>query len=269
MKKKIKPENSKNEKYIQLELQFDEEAKEEELKKQKKRECNKRYYEKHKVQILENNAAYYQANKVKILENNAAYYQAHKKEKAAWGVEYRAANKERLAEYKAAYRASNRERLTAKAAEWYKANKEQLAVKRTEYYQANKEQLLAKAAEWYQVNKGKIAEYHKTPKGRASDLAKNYKQDDKNKGFNVSKNISTDYILKHIFTQPCYYCGNPNWQDMGADRIDNSKPHTPDNVLPCCFKCNCVRSDNFTVEEFKSFVDEQKQLYPNDFKFEA
>ena len=35
------------------------------------------------------------------------------------------------------------------------------------------------------------------------------------------------------------------------DRLDNSKGHTKDNVVPCCIECNTARSDNFTFEEMK------------------
>lgn len=77
----------------------------------------------------------------------------------------------------------------------------------------------------------------------------------------------------------CYYCGTPpsniyndrkkrkffNKKDdfliedydfiyNGLDRIDSSKPHTRDNVVPCCFKCNWMKSD-LTVEDFKNHID--------------
>ena len=29
----------------------------------------------------------------------------------------------------------------------------------------------------------------------------------------------------------------------------DSKGHTKDNVVPCCYDCNCARNDNFSHEE--------------------
>ena len=48
---------------------------------------------------------------------------------------------------------------------------------------------------------------------------------------------------------------------------DNSKGHTYDNVVPCCYVCNCARNNNFTFEEMKqlgktikSIMDQRKLL---------
>ncbi len=43
----------------------------------------------------------------------------------------------------------------------------------------------------------------------------------------------------------------------GLDRLDSSKGHTLDNVVPCCWTCNNMKS-NHTMEEFKAHV---KRLY--------
>lgn len=87
---------------------------------------------------------------------------------------------------------------------------------------------------------------------------------------------------------PCYYCGitksnryNPygystakyvknqagkngkisqEWIDQcwfeynGLDRIDSSKPHTEDNIVPCCVTCNIAKSD-LTINEFKEWLN--------------
>mgnify|MGYP003292152221 CR=1 FL=1 len=261
---------------------------EKELKRQKQREYYKKWYKANKKEILARQAEYRAANREQILVKKAEYRAANREQIAAKQAEYYVANREQIAAKHAEYYTANRERLVTKKAEYYAANKEQILAKKAEYYAANKEQLAAKkakynaanreriaakSAEYYTANKEQIiaknAEYRYTPKGRASHLANDYKRIDKEKGFDVSGNISTNYILKHIFTQPCYYCGIKDWREIGADRIDNSKPHTPDNVLPCCGKCNIVRSDRMSVAEMKAFVEEQKRLYPQDFKFEV
>jgi len=69
--------------------------------------------------------------------------------------------------------------------------------------------------------------------------------------------------------QPCYYCKrepfrkyNVGWHRVaskdqldngdftynGIDRIDSSKTHTMDNVVPCCFECNRMKLDMDLIE---------------------
>lgn len=84
--------------------------------------------------------------------------------------------------------------------------------------------------------------------------------------------------------QPCYYCkalpsnharaytGNhpvikrsPDWAEQcqwtynGLDRVDSNKPHTEDNIVPCCKFCNQAKND-MTTEEFKNWI---KRVYKN------
>lgn len=124
---------------------------------------------------------------------------------------------------------------------WQQANREKVAKQKSEYYQNNKENIAAQKAEWYQANKEKIAkqkiEYRSTPKGRANGLLKDYKKADKkyNRG---ECTLTADWIVEHIFTQPCAHCGKTEWRELGCNRLNNSLPHTPDNVEPCCTECN-------------------------------
>ncbi len=54
------------------------------------------------------------------------------------------------------------------------------------------------------------------------------------------------------------YCGDTN--RIGLDRIDNSKGHTKDNTVPCCYECNCARNNNFSFEEMKILGKTIKQI---------
>ena len=97
-------------------------------------------------------------------------------------------------------------------------------------------------ADYYRQNRDRIraknTEYNSTPIGRAKNLLRSYRQSDKeyNRG---ECTLTEDYILEHIFTQPCAHCGETDWRKLGANRLDNNLPHTPSNVEPCCFSCNC------------------------------
>lgn len=73
-----------------------------------------------------------------------------------------------------------------------------------------------------------------------------YKLRDKKRG--LTSDINFEWMYKFC-KQPCFYCGDT--ERIGLDRIDNTKGHTKDNVVPCCYACNCARNDNFTHEEMK------------------
>lgn len=80
-------------------------------------------------------------------------------------------------------------------------------------------------------------QYYQTPMGRASYLVQHYKQMDKeaNRG---ECTLTAKWIVENIFTQKCAHCNETDWRKLGCNRLDNSKPHTPDNVEPCCWEHN-------------------------------
>ena len=120
----------------------------------------------------------------------------------------------------------------------------------------NKEKISEYQAGWYQNNKEKLTEYwaehRSTPLGRASNLAGGYKVLDK-KYDRGECTLTADWIVENIFSQPCHYCGETDWTKMGCDRIDNSLPHTPDNVVPCCYHCNCKKHTT-PYDEFMKLI---------------
>lgn len=82
-----------------------------------------------------------------------------------------------------------------------------------------------------------------------------------------------DFLI--ISQQNCYYCDSPPSNSYnsalddkkssqhakdngtfiynGLDRLDNSKPHIIENVVPCCKYCNFSKRER-TVEEFSSWI---------------
>lgn len=92
----------------------------------------------------------------------------------------------------------------------------------------------------------------KTPKNnptdrvKASKMISSYKRKDYKNQTSIC-DIDITWMINNIMTKPCVYCGDTN--RIGCDRIDNSKGHTKDNVVPCCFDCNCARNNNFSHEE--------------------
>lgn len=105
------------------------------------------------------------------------------------------------------------------------------------------------------MDKSKVNYYVKkwqhTPYGRANHLLNSYRQSDK-KANRGECNLTTAWILENIFTKPCVHCGKEGWDVIGCNRLDNSKPHTMDNVEPCCFDCN---------RKYKKSKQKYKKLY--------
>lgn len=149
------------------------------------------------------------------------------------------ARRETKKRWEEAHKEERKEYFKKNKAEYYKSHKEKIA----EYCQANKEKRAAQQAEWYQENRDKKLEYIRQWKNnhpienRANYLIQGYKKDDKkyNRG---ECTLTSRWIIDKILFKPCAHCGKKGWDVIGCNRLDNSKPHTENNVEPCCFKCN-------------------------------
>ena len=73
---------------------------------------------------------------------------------------------------------------------------------------------------------------------RATHLLCGYRKQDKKNGFGNVIDFDGKWIVDNILSKPCVHCGESDWTKIGCNRIDNSKPHTKDNVEPCCRHCN-------------------------------
>lgn len=85
-------------------------------------------------------------------------------------------------------------------------------------------------------------------RAKASKMISSYKAKDGKNGFEVC-DIDIDWMIEHIITKPCHYCGDTH--RVGCDRIDNSRGHTKDNVVPCCIECNTAKNNYFTYDEMR------------------
>lgn len=79
----------------------------------------------------------------------------------------------------------------------------------------------------------------------------------------VEFTLTFDDLLSFINNPKCHYCdtdliyhkhsrteGIPNTRAHQLDRKDNNKGYTFENVVPCCWECNRLKSDRFTYNEF-------------------
>lgn len=106
-----------------------------------------------------------------------------------------------------------------------KYNEKQLDYSRNQYYKHRDKKLAQKRI------------YQSTPIGRATNLLSSYNKADIDKGRGRG-DLTAEWIVEHIFSQPCAHCGETDWHKIGCNRLDDSKPHTMDNVEPCCGHCN-------------------------------
>ena len=126
----------------------------------------------------------------------------------------------------------------------------------------------------YNTKKDAKKAWRNTPYGRASYLVTNYRKMDELNGFGKdSCNLTSQWIVDNIFSQPCKHCGKTGWQIIGCNRLDNSKPHTIDNVEPCCKECNVeleqpkkamARIDKITgeiLEIYESYMEARRNGY--------
>lgn len=126
-----------------------------------------------------------------------------------------------------------------------------------ECYLKHKEEYISRAKKWKEENIDKVKEnnnksqkkYYRKKIGRAIALYHNYKRHDKEAN-REEGDLTPEWIIENIFSKPCAYCGETDWHNIGCDRIDNSLPHTIDNVVPCCCECNKKRG-RMDYNEFK------------------
>lgn len=88
-----------------------------------------------------------------------------------------------------------------------------------------------------------------TPLYRAQYQVRSYRRDDVNNGFGDVIDFDAQWVIDNIYSKQCIYCGETDWKKLGCDRIDNTKPHTKDNVVCSCWECNNERQKQ-TFEEF-------------------
>ena len=188
-------------------------------------------------------------------EYQKKWYKEHREERLAYAKEYVKENKEKRTAYIKQYNKEHKEDISSYLKKYSKEHKEERASYKKQWYQEKKAERKAYAQKWQEDNPQKY---------RGHYLYLGYRRKDKLKGFDTKHNITTKWIIDNIFSgQSCVYCGDSDWTHLGADRIDNSKPHTPDNVVCSCFLCNCDRNDKYSVDEFKEYRKTHPRFSPD------
>lgn len=97
-------------------------------------------------------------------------------------------------------------------------------------------------------------------RSKASKMVSSYKHKDLKMNLKPC-DITIEWMIDNIILSKCIYCGDT--ERIGADRIDNDKGHTMDNVVPCCYACNCARNRNFTYNEMLLIGETIKKVKAN------
>lgn len=64
--------------------------------------------------------------------------------------------------------------------------------------------------------------------------------------------LSLDQYRAVISQGVCDYCDGPlNRSGSGLDRVDNARPYTAENVVPCCGPCNSIKGEHLNYLEAK------------------
>ena len=165
---------------------------------------------------------------------------------------------------KRVYTEEQKEKRRANKRKWYQKNKEKVSVYNKNYSKVyrdeHREELLEKKREYYETHsedkRKYMEEYGNTQIGRAANLVSAYKQMDARTKVGETT-VTKEWVVDNIFTKSCVYCGDDDWHNLGCDRLDNSKPHTPENCVPCCGKCNVKKGKTKTYEEYLKMLAEQ------------
>lgn len=85
-------------------------------------------------------------------------------------------------------------------------------------------------------------------RAKASKMISSYTSKDIKNQTSVC-DIDINWMIENILLKPCVYCGDTH--RVGCDRIDNTKGHTKDNVVPCCIECNTAKNNYFSYDEMR------------------
>ena len=210
------------------------------MTKEAEKEYKHQWYLAHKEEVKARSKKYFAEHKEEQLAKNKLRYEQNKDAILARQKEYRDSHKEQIAETAKKYRDNG----------GYKRHHAKYKEKRNaafrEYYNEHKEELNAHHREFM---KG----YRKTKEGLALIRIANYRKEDK-KYERGECTLTQDWFIENIFEKACVYCGDSNFEHLGADRIDNTNPHTPDNCVCACGICNVERQlKGMDVEGFKHY----------------
>lgn len=162
------------------------------------------------------------------------YYTVNREHELERNKQYRVDNIEARKQYDKQYRADNAEAIKEKNKQWRADNVEHIKQYSKQYHK----------------------QLYSTIEGYARVIRNTNLREDRKHGRCGKDEDPLPSIEEYIelLQQPDFYDGKQyHWSEMGIDRIDNSKPHTIDNVVPCTTEHNRQRHTK-TFEEFRNYI---------------
>ena len=156
----------------------------------------------------------------------------------------------------------NKEEIIKKIKQYYHDNKKTILEYHKKYSEKNKEKLNKYSKQYYCGKKENILEYYKkrrlTLEGYCRSIRNSNINEDRKYG-RIGEELPNNYPTIEdymVFLQlPDFYDGKQyHFTEMGIDRIDNNKPHTLDNIVPCSTKNNKKRGKKYTCEQFMKLM---------------
>lgn len=190
-------------------------------------------------------------------ENRRINYEKNKEIIKAKVKKYREENKEKVKETKKKYTEKNAENIKKKQKQYYESNKRKLLSQNKEYYKNNKDKIRSKQKEYRDNNLEKIKAKNK--KWR-NDNKEHIRILNNTRRYKIRKTICTLSKKqweesKKYFQNKCAYCGKE--KKLTQDHfipVAKGGDYTKNNIIPCCFNCNCSKQDN----DFSEWYIKQK-----------
>lgn len=165
-----------------------------------------------------------------------------------------------------AYYQVNREVMLGRAGEYYTKNRDEILVTNRRKYNENREHYRLQRRIWVANNPEKAKESDRvwSKKNRLAHPGITVKEAERQarrraklkagEGFTHDERHAY-WEAKDIDPKVCTYCDLhiENWETSQADHViplTRSGTHTLDNVMPCCFLCNCSKNDRLLYVEW-------------------
>lgn len=130
---------------------------------------------------------------------------------------------------------------------YYSKKKKEIAAASVIWKKNNREKYLAGARSYYHRNKQKYRDWRRSWAKTARGLFKRYRSDAKKRKYPFELTFDQ---FESFWNLNCHYC-DLQVVGVGLDREDNSKGYFIGNVVPCCKRCNRMKTD-MGKEEFIS-----------------
>lgn len=171
---------------------------------------------------------------------------------------YRKRHPDRVKESYKKWVVKNQDYNSARKKAWQSSDAAKAKAK--QYRLDHKEHLCAKNKEWRHKNPEKMKEI--AVRAKVTRPWNSYIQAARKRG--LAYDLTNDQVVS-LVKPLCHYCGEPGTPHVGIDRKDNDEGYIPDNVVPCCKRCNWAKGTSSYAEFVEwhqraaKFVTEKKE----------